>query len=276
MLDFIVQRRAALLLLALLAGMLALMNRGIRQAGESTIIDRAVAGVTEPIVKGGTGAAGRIAQRWESLAEMRGALERARRLDGELQRLRAEKLRWEQERRENERLRQVLGLRQVLAGPTIAARVAAASPLAERTVLIDRGLRDGVRAGLAVVAPAGVIGKVIQATASLSKVLLVTDPASGVAVVQVDGAYQGVMVGRGSGMCELLYLPSHAKVVPGDLLLTSGLDQLYPAGIPAGRVVAAGRTPDGGLDIVVRPEASPTAATELMVVLSGGRQEMAP
>ncbi len=276
MLELILQKKAVLLLTALLAVMFALMSGEIHRSGGRTSFDRALTEATAPVVRGGSAAAGSLAGRWGSLADLRSALERSRSLEREVQELRTERVRWEQERRENEQLRRLLGLRAAVSPPTITARLAGASPIEEKTVLIDRGSSDGVRPGLPVVAPAGVLGKVILVTDSLAKVLLLTDPASGVAVAQQDGRYQGMMVGRGKGSCQLLYMPTHADAVSGDLLVTTGLDRLYPPGLPAGRVVAARRGVDGTMDIEVRPEARPGNSVEVLVMLSAPGMAPAP
>jgi rod shape-determining protein MreC len=266
--EFFVQRKATVILAVLLVAMLLLMRRGIGQAGAETPIERAVARASDPLVKGGSTAVNEVSRGWSSITELRGLKERNEEMSRELERLRGERLAWESERRENERLRRLLLLRGEIPIPSLPARVAAASPVEERTLLIDRGFDDGVRRGQPVVAEQGVVGKVIFTSAHLAKVLLLNDPASGIAVVHQDGRYQGVVTGRGDEPCELLYLPATAKVSPGDLIVTSGLDRLFPRGLPVGRVTAVLRSPDGNREIEVRPEAGASKLDEVLVLLT--------
>jgi rod shape-determining protein MreC len=266
--EFFVQRKASVLLGVLLVAMLLLMRRSIGQVGSDTPIERAVTRVSDPLVKGGATAVSEVSRRWSSISDLRGLKERNEEMSAELDRLRGEKLAWETERRENERLRRLLSLRGEMPLASLPARVAAASPVEERTLLIDRGSADGVKRGQPVVAEDGVVGKVIFTSERLAKVLLLTDPASGVAVVHQDGRYQGVLTGRGDGPCALLYLPATAKIAPGDLLVTSGLDRLFPRGLPVGRVTQVRRSPDGTREIDVRPEAGQSGIDEVLVLMT--------
>ena len=271
MLEFIRQKRAALLLGALLVSMALVMTRSLRGDSSNLPIESAVGSATGPLVSGGSAAANTVQKRWTSISDLRGAAERARTLEAEVTSLRAEKQAFERERRENERLRRLVELRAALETPTVAARIAAASPLEDRTILLDRGRGDGVRPGLPVVTSSGILGKTIEVTEGFAKVLLVTDPASGVAVAQQDGRYSGVMVGRGRRSCQLLYIPTDRIAVIGDLLVSTGLDDLFPPGVPTGRVISVRKAPDGTMEVDVRPEARPEDDPEVLVVLSPAR-----
>jgi len=276
MLEFVIQKKAALMLGVLLAAMGFLMSRSIHRTGSATPLEAAVGRATAPLVQGGSRAAGSVSRRWSSFSELRGSADRARALQAEVETLRADKRRFERERAENARLLRLVDLKASLPESTIAARIAAASPLEDRTILLDRGRAGGLRAGLPVVTAAGVLGKTIEVTESLAKVLLVTDPASGVAVAQQDGHYAGMMVGRGRRSCQLLYVPTDRLAVAGDLLVTTGLDDLFPPGLPAGRVLSVRRAPDGSMEVDVRPEALAQDDSEVLVVLSAPALRLGP
>lgn len=269
MLEFVINNRATILLVALLAAMMILLSADIQRTGGTTPVGDAATAITGTVVGGTTAAVGGISSRWSSLAELRGALERSERLQEQVEQLLGERARWEDSLRENERLRRLLDLREAVGAGSIAARIAAIAPGGQGTLLLDRGSSDGVKTGDAVVTPSGVLGKVILVSGSMSKVLLLTDPSSGVAVTHQEGRYQGVMVGRGRQECELLYLPPMAKVAPGDLLVTSGLDGIFPPGLPAGRIVSVLRGADGSIQIETRPEAVPAESEEVLVVPAG-------
>ena len=144
----------------------------------------------------------------------------------------------EESARENARLRQLLGLRERLAIPSIAAQTIGRD-LAHgyETFIINRGTRDGVFDDWAVVSPTGVVvGRVINAAPYTSTVQLITDAKSAVgAKVERTGAH-GVAHGTGGANMELAYVTSLADVQIGDLVVTSGDDAIYPPGLTIGRV----------------------------------------
>lgn len=158
--------------------------------------------------------------------------ERARRLAQELDRLGEVEL-------ENTRLRKLLEFRQTLAGDVLTARVIGrdATGLA-RTLTIDRGERDGLGRGAAVLAPEGIVGQVFLASRHAARVLLISDHNSGVdALVQRTRA-RGIVQGTVDAGCALKYVKRTEDVQVGDELVTSGLDGIFPKGMPVGRVVA--------------------------------------
>ncbi|MBX6378155.1 MAG: rod shape-determining protein MreC, partial [Clostridia bacterium] len=109
------------------------------------------------------------------------------------------------------------------------------------TVTIDKGSAAGVREGMVVVEAQGLVGRVVSTSPHTAVVRLLTDPQSGVgAQVQraESGAY-GVVLGQGSGrQLNMRFYSRDADVVPGDVVVTSGLSALFPAGLPIGRVTA--------------------------------------
>jgi rod shape-determining protein MreC len=152
--------------------------------------------------------------------------------------------------------------------PLLAAKVIGASPAApSRTVLIDRGSEDGLDVNMAVLTPEGVVGKVVSVYPHASQVLLITDQKSGVGVVLAETDLMGVVKGSGSTQCQLDYVPNTETVSPGTQLLTSGLDQLFPRGLPVGRVVSS-RPGEAFQEIVVEP-AVQLGRLEHVLVLAG-------
>jgi rod shape-determining protein MreC len=138
---------------------------------------------------------------------------------------------------ENERLRALLGFRERLTGDVIAASVIGrdATGLA-RTLTIDRGERDGVAKGAAVLAPAGVVGQVFLVGADTARVLLITDHNSGLdAIVQRTRA-RGIIEGAAGDGCALKYVKRTEDLVPDDVIVTSGVDGIFPRGLPVGRI----------------------------------------
>jgi rod shape-determining protein MreC len=167
----------------------------------------------------------------------------------------------------NQRLRELLQFRSRLEGEVLGARVIAWDPTPwVGTFTIDRGERDGVRRGMAVLSPQGVVGQVSQASRAASRVLLLTDHNSGIdAFVQRTRA-RGIVQGANEEGCEMKYLRRDEDVVPGDRVLTSGLDGIFPKGILIGEVVDVSRRNRGLLQVaVVRPSADLDRVEEVLV-----------
>lgn len=141
---------------------------------------------------------------------------------------------------ENSRLRQLLGLRDKLTTPAQTAQVLydAADPYT-RKVIVDRGLLDGVLAGSPVLDENGVLGQVTRVYPMVSEVTLVTDRDQAIPVLNTRTGARGVAFGdptlRANAL-ELRFMAANADVQTGDLLTTSGVDGVYPAGLPVARV----------------------------------------
>lgn len=141
---------------------------------------------------------------------------------------------------ENSRLRQLLGLRERITTPSQAAQVLydAADPYT-RKVIIDRGLLDGTVAGSPVLDENGVLGQVTRVYPMVSEVTLVTDREQAIPVLNTRTGARGVAFGdpaAHSGALELRFMAASEDIQIGDLLTTSGVDGVYPAGLPVARV----------------------------------------
>lgn len=172
--------------------------------------------------------------------------EEATRRKLDLQSLRANQV--EQLSLENSRLRQLLGLRERVTTPSLTAQVLydAADPYT-RKVIIDRGLTTGVVAGSPVLDEAGVLGQVTRVYPLVSEVTLVTDRDQAIPVLNTRTGARGVAFGdpalRANGL-ELRFMAANADVQVGDLLTTSGVDGVYPPGLPVAKVSKVDRRAD--------------------------------
>ncbi len=139
---------------------------------------------------------------------------------------------------ENYRLRRLLQLEPKLPQAHIAAEVIAVSPSNwVASAVLNRGAKDGVSVGDVVVACSGLVGQVMRISQSSCVVLFVVDKRCGVGVrVKRNGAI-GFVRGCGNGKCSVRLLDSNGDLRAGDELVTSGLGEVYPVGIPVGKVV---------------------------------------
>jgi rod shape-determining protein MreC len=170
---------------------------------------------------------------------------------------------------ENARLRALLSARETLNLQVLAADIlyAARDPFS-RKVVIDKGSRDDIRAGQAVMDDRGVVGQVTRVHQWLSEVTLVTDKGQFVPVQNLRNGLRAMLAGTGrDGVLELRFVPLNADFEEADELVTSGIDGVYPPGLPVARVVRVERDAD---QVFARITCSPVAGvashTQVLVV----------
>lgn len=147
---------------------------------------------------------------------------------------------------ENERLRKLLDFKSSQVHQVIPSQVIGRdASLWTRTLLIDKGKREGVRIGMPAVSHEGLVGRVLDLGESVSRLLLLTDADSRVGVVLTDSREQGLLVGEGKALCRLRYLSLETEIRLQESVLTSGAGGIFPKGILVGHVVSVGRESDG-------------------------------
>ncbi|MGH9757663.1 MAG: rod shape-determining protein MreC, partial [Candidatus Acidiferrales bacterium] len=152
--------------------------------------------------------------------------------------------------------------------PMLAAQVigASADPIS-RTIVINCGERDHVRRNLAVITPDGVVGKIVEVLPSTSQVQLINDKDSGVGALFAVSRTQGVVKGSGGPDPRMEYVVNDEKVQPGELILTSGEDRIFPKGLPIGTVEKA--TPGNPFQtILVKPAVRLDRLEDVIVLLT--------
>ncbi len=166
------------------------------------------------------------------------------------------------------RLEALLDLKRQVALPVTGARVIAYdSSLWSRCALIDQGEAQGVKWGLPVLAPAGIVGRVVEAFPNYAKVMLIVDRNSGADAMIQRLRVRGILQGKGGNRCSLDYVPKSADVQVGDLVLASGLGGIYPKGLIFGKVTQANRKIPGVFqEIEVTPAVDLSALEEVVVV----------
>ncbi|MBM4348977.1 MAG: rod shape-determining protein MreC [Deltaproteobacteria bacterium] len=137
----------------------------------------------------------------------------------------------------HERLRKLLQFRETLSTTVIAAEVVGRDPSSWfKSVTINKGEKDGVRKGMAVISPEGVIGQILKTAPSHSVVLLITDYNSAVDSIVQRTRAKAIVEGEGENRCQLKYLLRAEDVVAGDKVVTSGLAGNFPKGVMIGEI----------------------------------------
>jgi rod shape-determining protein MreC len=234
--GFIAKNKKKVFLLFLFTILFWLVTVQVK-AGRLTFMEKpvlAVSGFFERFITGAYNAVGSVGQGYAFLVRTRRENER---LTGEVEHLRLENSITNELLIENERLRDLLGFKKLQPLNSVTAQVIGmeSSP-SSRTVTINRGADDGLVKDMVVVTAAGVVGKVQTVLPGTAKVILLTDPGSTLAVRVQRNREEGLLEGKLES-CALKYVSYYADIQEGDLLITSGLDGIYPKGLPVATVV---------------------------------------
>jgi rod shape-determining protein MreC len=166
------------------------------------------------------------------------------------------------------RLETLLDLKRQVALPVIGARVIAYDPtLWSRAAIINQGKAQGVKEGLPVLAPQGIVGRIVGIYPEYAKVMLIVDRKSSADAMVQRTRVRGMLRGKGGNRCSLEFVPKSADVQVGDLVLASGLVGLYPKGLVFGKVTAANKKNPGVFqEIEVSPNVDLSTLEEVLVV----------
>jgi rod shape-determining protein MreC len=199
---------------------------------------------------------------------LRGIRQQNKELHDQVVRLQMEQVQLKQDADQARRLQVLLDFKEKFISKTVAAQVIATSGTEQsRLITIDKGSRDGLKPDMAVVTPDGVVGKVKDVFRLSSQVLLINDHDSGAGVILERSRLQGIVKGTSLGELQIEIM-SDEKVEPGERLITSGGDQIYPKGYSVGTVIGA--TPDHDNDpflvIKIKPAADLSRLEEVLVI----------
>jgi len=272
-LDTFARRRQYLVFVVACLVALGLLTNQMRSPEKRRIgwIGMAIEAAIAPIATGLSRISDVVDREWAFVTEIGRLRTENARLATEVARLREENAQLHEAAQETGRLRSLLAFR---AQPyhTLAARVIGRDPSHWfNTMLVDRGGADGVRRNDPVVTSEGLVGRVIETSGSWARVLLILDPRSAVGVLVGRSRDAGVVEGQGQPILHIKYLSRDAEIQPGDQVVTAGLGEIFPRGLPVGAVVGVSRT-EGDLfqEALVRPGADLNHLEEMLILVNGG------
>ena len=170
----------------------------------------------------------------------------------------------------NRQLKELLDFRGSLSGtPVIASIIANSASSWVQSCMLDKGSADGIRKGMGVVTPLGVVGQVVSVTARTATVLLLTDPNSGIDVLVQRTRSRGIVSGSLETGTILKYVKRSEDVQEGDRLITSGMDGVFPKGMMVGTVIKVRKQQLGLFQFVEVLPAVQTARVEEVLVVAG-------
>lgn len=275
--EFFGRFKSALVLVAVLLaqviGLASQMKRtdfGGRTDGHHVRVVRAWAAYTivpvETLLKR---MGGGVRGAWHSYIDLRGIRQHDKDLQYQIDQLRLREASLAEDARQGQRLQKLLAFKQGYVGKTVAAQVVGTSGGDQtRVVTIDKGSADGLRPDMAVITPDGVVGKVRDVFAYSSQVLLLNDPSSGAGVILTGTRSRGILRGGPGGILQITNLLPDERIKPGEPLITSGGDRVFPRGLPVGNVVSAKPDPEHQpfALITIKPTANLDRIEEVLVV----------
>jgi len=214
---------------------------------------------------------------WHNYFYLRGVRAENRSLKAQIERMSLEQVRMSQDADQARRLQALLAFKEQFISETMAAQVIGGSGSElSRSVYIDKGHNDGIKADMAVITADGVVGKVLHVYRSTSLVLLIDDQTSGVGAILDKTRLQGILRGTPSGEVMLEKVMSDETVPAGELVLTSGGDGIFPKGLLVGRVTKVSPGSELFLNIRVRPAADLSRLEEVLVVTKIDERQAEP
>jgi rod shape-determining protein MreC len=264
-----IRQRSGVLFLAVTLGQILLISAQVNTKSGVPVIERVTFGVFSEVQRGLSGGFSGIRNVWTGYIGLRhlkvenDALKRdlaSAQVAVQEQRALADRTRG---------LERLLDLREHLQLKTVAAEIIGAAATPDfRTLTIDRGTRDGVRADMSVIAPAGVVGRLVVPSLRSAKVQLLIDRNAAAGAIIERTRAQGVVVGSGDDKLRLDYVSEVFDVVAGDIVITSGIDGIYPKGFIIGRIESVERVGGAYKRILVKPAVDFSALEEVLVVLT--------
>jgi rod shape-determining protein MreC len=204
---------------------------------------------------------------WHNYFYLRGVRAENRQLRQEIERMRLEQVRLNEDAEQAHRLQKLLAFKEQVIGKPVAAQVIGTSGSdLSQCIYIDKGSDDGIKPDMAVITVDGIVGKVLHAYPTTSQVLMINDQTSGVGAMLEKSRLQGVLKGTPDGSIVLERVMSDEKVSPGDTVISSGGDQIFPKGLPVGTVTKVSPGHEMFLNIQVKPAADLNRLEEVLVV----------
>jgi rod shape-determining protein MreC len=265
---FVARHRPFFTLMGALLAQLLLLSVQITRNRNVRLIQVWTVAVFDPLARSLHKVAGTSTLAWRTYGSLWRAEQQNQELNAQLVAARSQLQQLSEQAAESQRLRALLDFKTHLPLPSVAAEVIASSPGdSSNAIFIDKGSNSGLTPDLAVVTPEGVVGKIIAVFAHTSQVLLITDSSSGVGCLLEKSRTQGVLKGSGQASAELHYVMNGEPVAAGEAVLTSGLDQVYPKGLPVGTVINTG---EGNIykTIIVKPAAALNRLESVLVILN--------
>jgi rod shape-determining protein MreC len=268
-------RRVFILALALLVAFVLMTLQVRHDRAALSFARKTILFVVSPFIKVTAVTTGSLGRVWHDYVDLRALREENQRLKQESAILQRRISQLEEHALETQRLQGLLAMRENSRAHYLAARIVGKDATNWfKTLLIDRGSQAGLRRNMPVVAPDGLVGRVVEVAPYMAKVQLITDPVSASGGLLQRTRVTGIVSGNLGAGLKVRYLPLLADVAVGDEVVTSGMGGVFPKGIPVGRVVAVERK-SGALfqEAVLQPKVDLGRLEEVLILMEAEQRD---
>jgi len=264
-----VRQRAGSLFLAVIVGHILLISAQVSSKSGVPVLEAVTFGLFAEVQRGSSAVVNGVRHVWSGYIGLRNVKAE---IDDLKQRLAAVEVELQQQRAladQTRTLEQLLDLRDHSDMRTTGARIIGAAATPDfRTFTIDKGTRDGLRPDMAVIAPAGVVGRVVVPSARAAKVQLLVDRNAAAGVLIERSRAQGVVLGGGDNLLRMDYVAEAEDVVVGDVVVTSGIDGIYPKGFVVGQIETVEKSGPAYKRIMVKPAVDFRRLEDVLIVMT--------
>ena len=269
--------RIAFVVIGLLLLHLTLISVQVEDPSGTVLFKRWILEAGSPLLNGTSHLSRELTDLWTGYLWLRGAREENVRLQERVRDLGLLNHNLKQVQEENSRLRRLLAFGAAIPFETIGGRVVGRAPdFLANTLYLNRGTAEGIRSNQPVVSDSGVVGRTVLVTRTGCQVQLITNGDASVGVMVERTRTPGVVRGTENSLLDLNYISNTEEVEVGDIVLTSGLDGIYPKGLPIGKVVDSQKGTTGFRNIRVQPSADLVRIEEVLVLLGPPKPAPSP
>ena len=245
------------------------MVSGAPEGKHTTLLRYWAVSVMTPFERVGHGATFDVRSVWSNYVGLRHTHQQNQALELEIARLRQEQAAFAEDAAQGRRLQALLAFKQQYITSTVAAQVIGTSGSdTARVLYLDKGSLDGLKPDQAVMTPDGIVGKLRDVFPHTSQLLLLSDPTSGAGVVLESTRIRGILRGTANGRVEINNLTADSRIKPGEKVITSGGDQVFPRGLPVGVIESIAPDPlhQPYTAIMIKPDANLSRLEEVLVI----------
>ena len=264
-----IRQRVGWLFMTVTVVHLVLISAQVTSKRGVPLLEEAIFGSMAEVQRVATGGIGEVRGAWQNYVNLR---QISQENDALKQRLSQLEVALQRERAlagQTRVLQELLDLkRETPLATTPAVVIASGASPDFRTMTLDKGSARGLTADMAVIAPAGIVGRVVLPTPRAAKVQLIIDRNAAVAGLVERTRAQGIVVGNGSDRMRFEYVPGSAELKTGDRVVTSGIDGIYPKGFVIGQIESIKRSAGEFSNVVIQPAVNLSALETVLVVTS--------
>jgi rod shape-determining protein MreC len=263
-----IRQRGRFLFGAVVLAQIILISAQVNSRAGVPVLEQVTFGVFAEVQRAASGTYNFLTHSWTGYVGLQGVQAENAELKARLGALQVELQEQRALAERSQQLQKLLDLRERVNLPTTAADIIGlgASPDFQ-TVTISKGTNDGLKGDMAVLSPAGVVGRIVTPSTRASKVQLLIDRNAAAGALVERSRAQGVVLGTGEGTLRMEYVAELGDVQTGDTVVTSGVDGIYPKGFVIGQVATVERRGGAYKIITVRPAVDARDLESVLVVL---------